>query len=94
MPYANFEIRVGGKLQRMGRTGDHPLPKEGPVFLRLERRDGKFLAAVSADGIEWDVLEPKAVPAEWPKELQAGVAAISTSKAEFNPRFTKLQVEK
>ena len=37
-PYANFEIRVAGRLTRFGSTGDHPLPKEGPVFLRLERR--------------------------------------------------------
>ena len=28
------------------------------------------------------------------KELQTGVAAISTSKAEFNPRFSKLQLLK
>ncbi len=94
VPYANFEIRVAGELQRIGLTGDHPLPKAGPVFLRLERRGSKFLAAVSADGISWDVLEPKEVPAEWPKELQTGIAAISTSKDEFNPRFSKLQLVK
>ena len=93
-PYANFEIRVGGELQRIGLTGDHPLPKDGPVFLRLERRGSKFLAAVSADGIAWDVLEPKEVPTEWPNELQTGIAAISTSKDEFNPRFSKLQLIK
>jgi len=93
-PYANFEIRVGGRLLRIGHTGDHPLPKEGPVFLRLERRDSKFLASVSTDGVEWDALEAKDVPAEWPKDLQAGVAAISTSKEEFDPKFSKLQVIK
>ncbi|HRJ09274.1 MAG TPA: hypothetical protein PLP58_11930, partial [Prosthecobacter sp.] len=94
MPYANFEIRVAGELQRIGLTGDHPLPKEGPIFLRLERRGSKFLAGVSVDGISWDVLEPKQIPADWPKELQTGVAAISTSKDEFNPRFSKLQLLK
>ena len=93
-PYANFEIRVAGKLQRMGLTGDHPVPKAGPVFLRLERRGSKFLGAVSADGISWDVLEAKEIPAEWPNELQTGIAAISTSKDEFNPRFSKLQIFK
>jgi hypothetical protein len=92
--YANFEIRIAGELQRIGLTGDHPLPKDGPVFLRLERRGAKFLGAVSVDGMTWDVLEPKEIPAEWPGELQAGVAAISTSKDEFNPRFSKLQVIK
>lgn len=94
VPYANFEIRVGGQLQRIGLTGDHPIPKDGPVFLRLERRGAKILGAVSADGISWDVLDPKEVPEEWPKELQTGVVAISTSKDEFNPRFSKLQVLK
>ncbi len=94
VPYANFEIRVGGELQRIGMTGDHPIPKNGPMFLRLERRGAKFLAAVSADGISWDVLDPKEIPAEWPKELQAGIAAISTSKDEFNPRFSNLQILK
>ena len=93
-PYANFEIRVDGELQRIGVTGDHPLPKEGPVYLRLERRGTKFLGAVSADGVTWDILEPKEIPSTWPKKLQAGVAAISTSKEEFNPRFSKLQTLK
>ena len=94
VPYANFEIRVAGQLQRIGFTSDHPLPKDGPVFLRLERRGTKFLGSVSTDGVSWDVLEPKDVPADWPKELQAGVAAISTSKDEFNPRFSMFQVLK
>jgi hypothetical protein len=94
VPYANLEIRIGGELQRIGLTGDHPLPKDGPIFLRLERRGSKFLGAVSADGISWEVLKPKEIPAEWPKELQAGIAAISTSKEEFNPRFSKLQILK
>lgn len=93
-PYANFEIRVAGELQRMGLTGDHPMPKDGPVFLRLERRGSKILGAMSVDGVSWDVLEPKEVPAEWSKELQAGIVAISTSTDEFNPRFSKLQVLK
>src|SRR4051812_5919141 len=69
MPYANFEMRVDGKLQRIGLTNDHPLPIEGPVYLRLERRGTQFLAAVSIDGVKWDSLEPKEIPATWPKEL-------------------------
>ena len=91
VPYANFEIRVNGELQRIGLTGDHPLPKSGPVYLRLERRDSKFFGAVSLDGTNWKVLKPKKVPADWPKEMQAGIAAISTSKHEFNPRFSRFQ---
>ena len=92
VPYANFEIRIAGKLQRIGLTGDHPIPKDGPVYLRIERRGSQICGAVSADGVSWDVLTPKEIPAEWPKELKTGVVAISTSKDEFNPRFAKLQV--
>jgi regulation of enolase protein 1 (concanavalin A-like superfamily) len=90
--YANFEIRTGGQLQRIGVTGDQRLPKDGPVFLRLERRSSQFHGAVSEDGSSWRALEPKEIPSDWPKDLQAGVIAISTSKDEFNPRFSQLQV--
>lgn len=93
-PYANFEIRSGGELKRIGLTGDQALPQNGPVFLRLERRGNQFLGAVSTDGVKWSTLEPKPVPADWPLTLQAGVAAISTSEEEFSPRFSKLQLLK
>ena len=92
VPYANFEIRTGGQLQRIGLTGDHPLPKKGPVFLRLERRGSKMIGAVSTQGVSWDVLGAKDIPAAWPKGLRVGAIAISTSKDEFNPRFSNLQL--
>jgi len=94
MPYANFEMRANGKLDRIGYANEHPLPKTGPVFLRLERRGQKILGAVSADGLKWKVLQPKEIPPDWPQELQLGVVAISTSKEEFNPRFSNLQILK
>ena len=93
-PYANFEMRAGGEVDRIGDAREHPLPKTGPVFLRLERRGQKILGAVSADGLKWELLEPKEIPADWPQDLQLGVVAISTSKEEFNPRFSKLQIVK
>jgi regulation of enolase protein 1 (concanavalin A-like superfamily) len=91
-PYANFEVRAGGELQRIGMTGDHPLTKDVPTYLRLERRGGKMLGAVSDEGSRWDALEAKEVPSNWPVEMQVGVVAISTSKDEFNPRFSKLKI--
>ncbi|BCU76738.1 hypothetical protein [Luteolibacter sp. LG18] len=94
VPYANFEIRSEGKLLRMGSTGDQELPKDGPVYLRLERRGDKFLAATSSDGTTWKTLTPKDVPGDWSQELQVGLAAISTSKEPFTPRFSKLQLLK
>jgi regulation of enolase protein 1 (concanavalin A-like superfamily) len=93
-PYANFEIRVAGSLERFGLESDLPIPLDRPVFLRLERRGQKMLGAASTDGINWDVLEPKTLPGAWPRELQVGVVAISTSKEEFNPRFSRLQLLK
>jgi hypothetical protein len=53
-----------------------------------------MLGAVSTDGMDWNVLEPKNLPDDWAKELHVGVVAISTSKEEFNPRFSKLQLLK
>jgi len=91
-PYANFEIRVNGRLKRMGLTGDHPLPKFGAVFLRLQRRGSQIMGAVSLDGILWDDLGAKEIPDTWPNELQTGVVAISTSADEFNPRFSNFHI--
>jgi regulation of enolase protein 1 (concanavalin A-like superfamily) len=93
-PYANFEIRTAGSVERFGVETDLPVPLDKPVFLRLERRGQKMLGAASTDGINWDTLEPKTIPDSWPKELQVGVVAISTSKEEFNPRFSRLQLLK
>lgn len=93
-PYTNFEMRNDGQLQAIGLTNEAPLPQEGPVWLRLERRGQKVSGAVSTDGAKWTELRPKTIPESWPQDLKVGVVAISTSKAEFNPRFSGLQVVK
>lgn len=90
--YANFEMRSGGSLQRIGLSGDHHLAKTAPVFLRLERRGSKVSGAVSRDGVQWDELAAKELPASWPQELEVGVAAISTSAEEFVPRFSRFEL--
>jgi regulation of enolase protein 1 (concanavalin A-like superfamily) len=92
--YANFEMRAHGEIERLGQTDDNPLPATGPVFLRLERREQKILGAISEDGVHWHKLPAKELPSDWPDEMQAGVVAISTSKMEFDPRFSKFQVLK
>jgi len=92
--YANFEIRVNGQLQRIGLTNDHPLPEKGPVYLRLERRGNKMLGSVSTNGADWVALAAKEIPEDWPAKLEVGLAAISTSKDEFIPRFSLLQILK
>lgn len=92
--YANFELRSGGKLQRIGDTSDYRLPAKGPVYLRLERHGSQIKGAVSLDGSAWHSLGEKEIPSSWPAELSAGIAAISTSAAEFNPRFSDLKISK
>ncbi len=99
MPYANFEMRADSKLDRIGYANEHPLPKTGPVYLRLERRGQKVVGAVSSDGLKWEALPAKEIPAAWPEELQIGVVAISTSKRRVqstvfeatNPQVTRPQ---
>lgn len=91
--YVNFEMRSGGELQRMGSTGDRPITSEEPLFLRLERKGNQMLAAVSEDGTNWESLEAKTLPSEWPESAKAGVVAISTSKQPFEPSFSNLKLQ-
>lgn len=90
-PYANFEMRSGGLLDRIGNTGDKALPLEGPVWLRMERKGREILASVSEDGTEWFALPSRILPDNWPYQLHVGVAAITTSKDEFTPVFSELK---
>jgi regulation of enolase protein 1 (concanavalin A-like superfamily) len=92
--YANFEMRSGGKLRRMGLTGDHGLPSRGPVFLRLQRSGLEITGAVSLDGSNWQILGTKKLSTAWSGKVSAGVAAISTSEAEFDPRFSGLTISR
>lgn len=94
MPYANYEMRSEGKVDRIGNANDFPLPDEGPVYLRLERRGQTLTAAVSVDAEKWNQLPQKELPAAWPADLFIGVTAITTSQFEFNPRFSELQLLK
>lgn len=90
--YTNFEIRVNGNLERIGRTNDRPLKGDAPIFLRVERAGDRVHGYVSEDGEKWEELNSKPVPPEWCHELSVGVAAISTSKAPFSPVFSELKV--
>jgi regulation of enolase protein 1 (concanavalin A-like superfamily) len=92
--YANFEMRNDAKLDHIGMADQHSLPLSGPVFLRLERRGDKVIASTSLNGEQWRRVDAKRIPARWDKELQVGVVAISTSKEEFNPKFSKFKLGK
>ncbi len=90
--YTNFEIRVDGQLERIGTTGDAALEHGKPTWLRLERQGNILQGAVSQDGHEWVPLAPKELSDAWKEETLGGVAAISTSKEEFTPRYSELSV--
>ncbi len=94
VPYINFEIRVDGRLERIGTTGDFKFDGENPVWFRLERKGDKMLGSMSQDGKNWVSGEPKELRADaWQKPgVSGGVAAISTSVKSFAPVFADLSV--
>jgi regulation of enolase protein 1 (concanavalin A-like superfamily) len=94
IPYTNFEIRVNGQLERIGTTGDLPMEKDKPTWLRLERKGSQMLGAMSHDGENWTYGEPKILRAEaWEKNsIVAGVAAISTSRKPFSPIYSSFSI--
>ncbi|ELP32069.1 DUF1349 domain-containing protein [Rhodopirellula baltica] len=93
-PYTNFEIRVDGQLERAGRVGELPADQAKPTWLRLERKGDLMLGSVSLDGNNWEHAEPKELQAEaWMEDgIVAGVAAISTSKEHFEPRYSEFSL--
>ncbi|MBI1176902.1 DUF1349 domain-containing protein [bacterium] len=94
-PYINFEIRVNGRIGRMGTTGDFRLKPDGPVWLSLERKGLELRGAVSADGKTWSRGASKSLDPKISKQngLSVGVAAISTSRQTFNPEYSELRLE-
>lgn len=59
----------------------------------MERKGNEISVAVSGNGQDWKVLNPRVLPDTWPAELYVGVAAITTSKEEFAPIFSELKRE-
>lgn len=88
--YTNFELRIDGRVQRFGNTGDLPWDDNKPVYLQLSRRGNMVHGAVSQDGKEWKELEPKTIE-DWPSTILAGVAAISTSESVFVASFADIR---
>ena len=95
MAYTNFELRVDGKPEMFGNTGDIRTEKDKPTWLRLERKGQRRLGAMSHDGEHWSAGEPKELRAEaWTRnDIVAGVAAVSTSRLPFSPTFSALSIQ-
>lgn len=88
--YANFELRVDGRLQRFGTPGDFSLDGGNPVWLRLERRGDQILGAVTQEPGKWNYLQAKSTPL--PAELFVGVAAINASSKSLAAEFSDLRI--
>ncbi len=83
--YASFELRQAGKFVREGEAHEHPLSGKDQ-YLRLERRDGRFIASVSADGVRWEPLEPQT--ARLNRRVLVGVVAGQNTSTGFAPQFS------
>lgn len=94
-PYTNFEIRVDGEVERVGNTADLPTDGEKPTWLRLERKGNELRGAMSQDGENWTYGETKILRAKaWESsDLLGGVAAISTSRMTFIPRYSQFSLK-
>jgi hypothetical protein len=91
MAFANFTIRVDGRVAQINTGRVRPLKLDEPAYLKLARQSGKFLGWVSNDGENWDALEPKDIPADWKPELQAGILATSNARTDFAAGFSGLK---
>ncbi len=61
------------------------------TYLRLERRDGQILAAVSQDGGKnWDSFRPQTV--QLAKKLKVGVAALNNTKKPLMAEFEEFKL--
>lgn len=90
--YANFELRLNGKIISFGRATDYPLNENSDTLLSLRRHGNKVYGAIKQTGNEWHQLEPLTVP--FAQQLQVGVAAVNTSTEAFAPEFSELELTK
>ena len=86
--YANFEMRVNGKVSRLGRVADMTLDPATPTGLRLVRDPsaGTVTGYVRRGDGAWEKLGTKTV--RLPPEVWVGVAAVNASGAPFSPAFS------
>lgn len=64
---------------------------DNAIWFRVERRGNDLTSYHSADGKKW-VLFSRFTIAGLAKKLSVGVAAVNTTKNDFNPQFTDLKV--
>jgi regulation of enolase protein 1 (concanavalin A-like superfamily) len=67
-----------------------PIPADGPIVLRVERKGDQVRASFSVDGEELHSLHPRTV--RFPAKLKLGVAAISSSGDTFTVTLANFRV--
>ncbi len=87
--YANFEYWKDGNFERMGTSDELPLTGK-TVYLRLERRDAKVIASISADGVNWTAMDP--IDVKLPAHVQVGVVAGHNTSSGFEVEFSGLKL--
>ena len=90
MTYISFGLIEDGSPVQTEGPSDYLLEESQMAYLRLERRKDKVAAAVSADGLKWRYLDPKAVLL--PAKVQLGVMAVSSAKEPLTSRFSERRV--
>jgi len=82
-PYVNWEVRANGRQQWAGtaKLG----PDDQTAYLRLRRLGDRIFPGFSPDGKTWTEMPSQALVL--PASVKLGVAAVTSSAAEFKPRF-------
>lgn len=88
--YGNFEVRIDGKISRLGQARDMPLDPSKPTQLRLERRGTAVSGFVRQGDGPWKSLGTKRIDLH--SEPDVGVCAVNTSTAPFDPTFSGLSI--
>ncbi len=85
--FVNLQEQKDGK--RGPNTG--PMLPAGTCYFRAERRGNRITGAVSSDGSTWKEVTP--IEVTWPRKLQVGVAAISSSSEAFTVTFDEFSLK-
>ncbi len=106
VPHIAFLKQEGGE----GKPVDYVMPfEENDCYLRLERKEGQILGAVSGDGADWKQLNPTGTLGKpeasaimpdymrtdtvWSSKLKVGLLAISTSSDPFSVKFEQIELK-
>ncbi len=87
LPHVAFLEQEGGYGGAVHNEGF----REGPCWLRMERKGSQILGAISGDGLAWKQLKP--IDTVWPGKLKVGVMAISTSSEPFSVRLEEFELK-